>query len=82
MSNKLSQEEVAKLKSYQLQNTEIALALGNIEIREYELKKQKEEIFKKYETLQKEQVTTAGELEKKYGSGNIDLETGEISSIE
>ena len=51
MSNKLSQEEVAKLKSYQLQNTEIALALGNIEIREYELKKQKEEIFKKYETL-------------------------------
>ena len=81
MSNKLSQEEVAKLKSYQLQNTEIALALGNIEIREYELKKQKEEVFKKYETLQKEQVTTAGELEKKYGNGNINLETGEIIPI-
>ena len=82
MSKKLSEKEVASLKSYQLRNTEIALALGNIEIRKYELKKQKEEVFKKYETLQKEQVATAGELEKKYGSGNIDLETGEISSIE
>ena len=37
MSNKLSQEEVAKLKSYQLRNTEIALAIGNAEIRKYEL---------------------------------------------
>ena len=42
--NSLNLPEVAKLKSYQLQNTEIALALGNIEIREYELKKQKEEV--------------------------------------
>ena len=81
MSNKLSQEEVAKLKSYQLQNTEIALALGNIEIREYELKKEKENIYKQYEALKKEQVITAGELEKKYGNGNINLETGEIIPI-
>ena len=82
MSNKLSQEEVAKLKSYQLRNTEIALAIGNAEIRKYELSKEKENIYKQYEALKKEQVITAGELEKKYGSGNIDLETGEISSIE
>ena len=33
MSKKLSEKEVANLKSYQLRNTEIALALGNIEIR-------------------------------------------------
>ena len=38
MSKKLSEKEVASLKSYQLRNTEIALALGNIEIRKYELK--------------------------------------------
>ena len=39
MSKKLSEKEVASLKSYQLRNTEIALALGNIEIRKYELEK-------------------------------------------
>ena len=82
MSKKLSEKEIANLKSYQLRNTEIALALGNIEIRKYELEKEKENIFEKYESLQKEQITTAGELEKKYGNGNINLETGEISSIE
>lgn len=81
MSNKLSQEEVAKLKSYQLRNTEIALALGNIEIREYELEKERDNIYEKYEALKKEQVITAEELEKKYGSGNINLETGEIVPI-
>lgn len=81
MSNKLSQEEVAKLKSYQLRNTEIALAMGNIEIREYELEKERDSIYEKYEALKKEQVITAEELEKKYGSGNINLETGEIVPI-
>ena len=50
MSKKLSEKEVASLKSYQLRNTEIALALGNIEIRKYELKKEKENIFEKYES--------------------------------
>jgi len=42
---------------------------------------QKEELFKNFKELQKEQNTTAKELEKKYGSGNIDLKTGEIIPI-
>ena len=42
---------------------------------------QKEELFKEFKKLQKEQDITAKELEDKYGSGNINLKTGEIIPI-
>ena len=42
----------------------------------------KEELFRNFKELQKEQDVTAKELEEKYGSGNINLTNGEISPIE
>jgi hypothetical protein len=81
MSNKLSKEEVSLLNSYQAKNNEIIFGLGNIELNKMIQNEQKEELFKNFKELQKEQNTTAKELEKKYGSGNIDLKTGEIIPI-
>jgi len=81
MSNKLSQEEVSLLNSYQAKNNEIIFGLGNIELNKMIQAEQKEELFKEFRKLQQEQNTTAKELEEKYGSGNIDLKTGEIVPI-
>ncbi len=81
MSNKLSQEEVSLLNSYQAKNNEIIFGLGNIELNKMIQAEQKEELFKEFKKLQQEQNTTAKELEEKYGSGNIDLKTGEIVPI-
>tara|TARA_R100001443_G_scaffold80429_2_gene87464 strand:+ start:877 stop:1125 length:249 start_codon:yes stop_codon:yes gene_type:complete len=81
MSNKLSQEEVSLLNSYQAKNNEIIFSLGNIELNKMIQAEQKEELFKEFRKLQQEQNTTAKELEEKYGSGNIDLKTGEIVPI-
>ena len=81
MSNKLSQEEVSLLNSYQAKNNEIIFSLGNIELNKMIQAEQKEELFKEFKKLQQEQNTTAKELEEKYGSGNIDLKTGEIVPI-
>jgi hypothetical protein len=81
MSNKLSKEEVSLLNSYQAKNNEIIFGLGNIELNKMIQNEQKEELFKNFKELQKEQNNTAKELEKKYGSGNIDLKTGEIIPI-
>ncbi len=81
MSKKLSQEEVSLLNSYQAKNNEIIFSLGNIELNKMIQNEQKEELFKEFKKLQKEQNNTAKELEDKYGSGNIDLKTGEIVPI-
>tara|TARA_R110002167_G_scaffold96751_3_gene255898 strand:+ start:2322 stop:2570 length:249 start_codon:yes stop_codon:yes gene_type:complete len=81
MSNKLSQEEVALLKGYQQQNNGIIVQLGSIDISIDALEEQHEDLLLKFKNLQKEQNITAKEMEKKYGGGNINLETGEISSI-
>jgi|TARA_B100001094_G_scaffold298033_1_gene321597 hypothetical protein len=80
MSKQLSEKEVSLLKSYQQRNSDIIFSLGNIELNKMVQNEQKEELFKVFKELQKEQNNTAKELEEKYGSGSINLETKEIIS--
>ncbi len=79
MSNKkLSKEEVAKLKDFQLKNNEIVVALGSIALRRDALERQEENELEKFQNLQQKQNTFAQELQKTYGDGNIDLEKEEF----
>jgi hypothetical protein len=79
MSNKkLSKEEVAKLKDFQLKNNEIVVALGSIALRRDALERQEENELEKFQKLQQKQNTFAQELQKTYGDGNIDLEKEEF----
>ena len=82
MSKKLSEKELQLLNSYQTKNNDIIFSLGSIELNKMVQSEQKEELFKNFKELQKEQGITAKELEEKYGSGNINLTNGEISPIE
>ncbi len=81
-NKKLSEEEVAKLKSYQNDTNEIVGALGQIELQFELLEEKKEEILEKFNTLRTNQSALAKELTEKYGDGNLDLEKGEIIPVE
>ena len=81
-NKKLSEEEVAKLKSYQNDTNGIVGALGQIELQFELLEEKKEEILEKFKTLRTNQSALAKELTEKYGDGNLDLEKGEIIPVE
>jgi len=78
----LTPEELKTLQEYQFENNEIVAGLGTIELTIDNLNTQKTELLEKFKKLQTQQNQTAKELQTKYGDGNINLETGEISAME
>jgi tRNA(Ser,Leu) C12 N-acetylase TAN1 len=78
----LTPEELKKLQEFQIENNEIVAGLGTIELTIDDLKSQKTELLERFKKLQTQQSQTAKELQAKYGDGNINLETGEISAVE
>ena len=79
---KLLETELQILKDYQTKNNKIVGDLGSIELNFSILKKQKESILEEFHQLQIDQNKTGKELQDKYGTGNIDLEKGEFTSVE
>ena len=78
----LTPEDLKVLQEYQNENNEIVAGLGTIELTIDNLNSQKTELLEKFKKLQTQQTQTAKELQAKYGDGNINLETGEISALE
>ena len=78
----LTPEELKILQEYQVENNEIVAGLGTIELTIDELKSQKTQLLENFKKLQLKQNQSAKELQAKYGDGNINLETGEISALE
>jgi hypothetical protein len=79
---KLTPEELKTLQEYQVENNEIVAGLGTIELTIDDLKSQKTQLLENFKKLQLKQNQSAKELQAKYGDGNINLETGEISALE
>jgi hypothetical protein len=78
----LTPEELKTLQEYQIENNEIVAGLGTIELTIDDLKTKKAELLENFKKLQLKQNQSAKELQAKYGDGNINLETGEISALE
>ena len=78
----LTPEELKILQEYQIENNEIVAGLGTIELTIDDLKSQKTQLLENFKKLQLKQNQSAKELQAKYGDGNINLETGEISALE
>ena len=74
----LTKEEVESLTSLQQQQNDLVFRLGQIEYQLGFLSKQKAEINNQLEALESSQLTTAQDLEKKYGQGSVNLESGEF----
>jgi hypothetical protein len=75
----LTQEELTQLTNLKNQQNDLILNLGSIEYRMF-LLAQNKEIFKA-QVLELEKLNSelGQQLTEKYGSGNINLETGEIT---
>jgi|TARA_B100001778_G_C18286325_1_gene493297 hypothetical protein len=79
---KLSKEELEVLKSYQQRQNQITFNLGNVDIQKAILEGQRSAILENLADLQEESNKTAKEMQKKYGEGNVNLETGEFTLAE
>ena len=79
---KLSKEELEVLKSYQLKQNDITFKLGNVDIQKAIIEGQRSDLLDKLANLQEESNKVGKELQEKYGEGNINLETGELTLSE
>ena len=75
---KLKTEELDKLKEIQQKNNAVAVELGNVELSKIQLENRRKEIITFLEELREEEKTLGDELSKNYGSGTLNLETGEF----
>ena len=74
----LTKEEIEKLSLLQEEQNQLILGLGNVEYQQNYLEKSKKELHTKLEELETKQSQVAQELEKKYGRGTVNLESGEF----
>jgi hypothetical protein len=81
MSQKLTQEELDQINQLRTQQSEVILSLGQIEYQLFNFEREKTKLKNTLETLEIQSDQLATDLTEKYGPGNINIETGEITSI-
>jgi predicted nuclease with TOPRIM domain len=69
---KLATEEIDEIKQIKSDYSELAMALGELEI-------EKSRLLEVRKVLQDREAGLAKQLQDKYGQGSINLETGEIT---
>ena len=77
-NKKLTQEEIQQVTELRNEYGQLVTELGTVEIQITNLSKLKEEIFLKFKEYQTKEQKIENELEEKYGSGQISIETGEV----
>ena len=78
----LTETEIENIKKVREDFQILVGNVGDVEIAIINLNKKKKELEKELEIIQEKETKIAVDLEKKYGKGNISLETGEFTPIE
>lgn len=78
----LTKEELEDLKLLQDQNKILVNAFGELEINSQILKSQKERLVNNLNELRNKQQVLSESLQKKYGEGTVNIETGEFTKGE
>jgi len=85
---KLTEEEIAQIKEMQQQYNKFVFELGSIEAQLAEMAAHKEfmdlekaNALKDIKSLTEREKTLLSTLQEKYGTGNINMETGEVTPI-
>lgn len=74
----LAKEEIENLTSLQQQQNDLIFNLGQTEYQLKFFENRKKEIYQQLGALESKQTETAQEIEKKYGQGSVNLESGEF----
>lgn len=77
-NKKLTTEEIQRITELQQKNNTLVTELGQVELIKLNLQLRKESAEKFLEELRSEEQELGKELTDKYGSGSINLETGEF----
>jgi hypothetical protein len=75
----LTQEELTQLRDLQIQQNDLLMSLGSIEYRISLLEQNKAILKAQVIELENLNNELGSKLTEKYGSGNLNLETGEIT---
>jgi glycerol kinase len=75
----LTQEELTQLRDLQNQQNTVLMNLGSLEYRMSLLEQTKIELKSQVLEIEKMNNELGAKLTEKYGSGNLNLETGEIT---
>lgn len=78
-NQKLTQEELKQLSTFQEKRNQITFNLGQVDIQKAMLEGQRNLILEELTKLQEEENTVGKNLQEKYGDGNINIETGEFT---
>ena len=76
--NKITDEELKELTDFQQNINVVTYQLGQIELSQHNLNKEKEIIIAQYEQLLLKEKELGDRLKEKYGNSQLDLKTGEI----
>lgn len=79
--NKISEEILDKIKELQQKSNKVVRELGEIELNKIILNNRKKAVEEFLREINVEQDAVLKEIKEKYGEINIDLSTGEYSSI-
>jgi hypothetical protein len=71
--------ETQKLKEIQTKSNRVTMSLGQVEVQKAILDGQKNDLLSQLADLQENQNKIGKELQEKYGTVDINLETGEIT---
>jgi hypothetical protein len=77
----LTQEEAEELKQLNIVSQELIIKFGQNEYQLQILKDQKNELVKELANLKLKETQFSQALQNKYGNVNINLETGEITTV-
>jgi hypothetical protein len=77
----LTEEELKGLKDLNTATQDLIIKLGQNEYQVQIFNDQKKELIKEFETLKTTEITFSQNLQSKYGVINVNIETGEITSI-
>jgi hypothetical protein len=79
---KVTEEELKEIEEFQQKISVVTYQLGQLTLKKLNLKKEEEVVNAQYEQLLLQEKELGDKLQEKYGTAQIDLKTGEITSTE
>ena len=77
---KVTEEELKEIEEFQQKINVVTYQLGQLTLKKLNLKKEEEVVNAQYEQLLLQEKELGDKLQEKYGTSQIDLKTGEITS--
>jgi proteasome assembly chaperone (PAC2) family protein len=81
-NTKLTEQQLQQIKDIQTRYQNAVQEMGNIEISKLELEHRRKEVEEYLADTKQIEQTIAQQIEKEFGKGTINIETGEFKSTE